>query len=98
MLWGLAPRAGRLLREKGWLDLEAVFEVLEVLRYAERGRAALGVTVGADRDPDPWEWYRYPALGRGLRQLATRMLRAGCAPEIVRAACQRFEDAWFGRL
>jgi hypothetical protein len=97
LFWQFAPRACRLLRESGWLDLDAVFEVLEVLRYGERGSAALGLRCSGVRF-DPWEKYRYPLLAPGLRAVAAQMLRSRAGMEVVREACRRFEQAWLERL
>lgn len=97
LFWQFAPRARKLLRELGWLDLDAVFEVLEVLWYGERGRAALGLRVSG-LSFDPWAKYRYPLLAPGLKALAAQMLRAGGEFEVVKEACRRFEQAWLGRL
>lgn len=97
VFWTLAPRARRQLGEKGWLDLDGVFEVLEVLEYEERGRRVLGLKV-PDVRFDPWDRYRYPALAPGLRRLAARMLEAGVKVEVAKEACRRFEEAWLEKL
>lgn len=97
MFWLLAPRAKKQLKEKGWLDLDGVFEIIELKRYEEKGRKAMGLgQVGPEFDP--WERYRYPALGVSLRRLAEQMFRAGCEPGVAKEACRRYEQAWFKRL
>lgn len=72
LFWQFAPRARRLLREAGSLDLDAVFEVVEVLRCGERGSAALELKV-LEVHFDPREKYRCPLQAPGLRALAAQM-------------------------
>lgn len=87
------PRASRSLRERGYLGLDEVFEVLEYRRMRDRGLELLGA--GAVRDAmDPWELYRPAGLGKRLKVLAESLIAAGRDLAGVREVCRQYEKVW----